>query len=173
MRTLFLILIALWGTNAVSQNMMFYTSEAYSFTVELPEEWKRSDMAKSEAVALVMQSPEGATLDITFYELTNMNKDQFMERFELLLESSYDKLVLQEKGVIKARDDEATYLVFDYETDAGRMKEKVCFYNREGEMTLITGKHSEEDFHDASPVFDKVFKSFTYETDQEKIEGDL
>jgi hypothetical protein len=79
-------------------------------------------------------------------------------------------MVLQEKGAIKSRDDEALYLVYTFEKNGVIQKEKVCFYVRNEEIAVLTANHTEDKFHELIPVFDKIFKSFTFETDQEKVE---
>lgn len=168
----FSLLLLLWQGEGFlfAQPLMHYTSGDYKYSIQIPEDWKRSDEVRNKNVSLVMLSEEGATVSVAFYKLKNLSAEKFIEDYEKSLSSQLNQVNLQEKGVIKARDDEATYLTFDYVKDSVVRKEKVCFYKRSKEIALITASNSEDKYPTSLPVFDKIFKSFTFETDQNKVE---
>lgn len=167
----FLLLSLLMGEGFLfSQNLMHYTSGEYNFSIQLPENWQRSDDLSNKKVALILLSEEGASVSVAFYKLKSIESVEFIENYEKSLNQQLYKVKLQEKGVIKSRDDEAPYLVYDFSKDTVRYKDKVCFYTRDKEIALITVSHTEADFHKLLPFFDKIFKSFTFETNQDRVE---
>ena len=170
--TLSLLSLILWGKAFLfAQSMMHYTSDEYGYSLQIPEDWQRKDEIRNESLSLVVYSKEGSTVSVTFFELKGLSKEQFIDRYEKSLQGQFNELSVQEKGVVKARDDEAPYLVYDYKKAEESIREKVCFYNREEEMALITANAPAEFFHKSLPSFDTIFKSFTFETNQSKVEG--
>jgi len=165
-----LLFFMLFGKSLLyAQNMMYYTSDEHGYSIQLPEEWKRSDEV-SEKVALVMLSDEGASANVTFYELNGMSPEQFIDRYEKSTEGNLQGLIIHEKGVFKSRDDDAVYLVYSFNKDGKAIREKACFYSRENEMVVVIVSNAEDKFHNDLAIFDKVLHSFTFETVQDKVE---
>ena len=160
-----------WKAFLLAQNMMHYTSGKYHYSMQLPEDWKRSDEIRNDNISMVMASEDGASGSVSFYTLREISPEEFIAQYEKSLRKQMAKLVLMEKGVLKSRDDEATYLIYTYEKEGKVHKEKVCFYVREHEIALVMITHAENKFHELLPVFDRIFQSFTFETDQSKIES--
>ena len=173
------------------QHLMHYASEDYNYSMLLPEDWKRNDNVKNPKVSLVLVSPTGAAVSVSNYTnqetytngsaegtikeeqlegLRSKFREQFIEGHISAYSKSLDEFQLQEKGTILARDDEADYLVFTYTKEKTPMREKVCFFMKEIHVAIISAKQEDVLFHKSLPVFDKIFVSFTFETEQDKVE---
>lgn len=167
--TLLLVLVQ-WKGFLLAQTMMQYTSGKYMYSLQIPEEWKRLDEVKNSQIALVLASEDGASVNVAFYNMKELNRDKFIVQYEKSMRKQLPAMVMQEKGMLKSRDDEAMYLVYTFEKDGVVMKEKACFYVRANEIAVLTANYKDESFHHLIPVFDKIFKSFTFSTDQEEVE---
>jgi len=166
-----LLLFYITGSGiSYAQHLMHYTSERFDYSLLIPEDWKRNDQLKGENLALVLVSPEDASMSVSFYSLMGVEEEEFINRFQSNLEKQLDNISIEEKGEFKSRDDEATYLLFDYEKDGITQREKLSFYVRKKEIAVLAATHEKDKFHEILPVLEKVFKSFTFETKQEKVE---
>ncbi|MEQ8323887.1 MAG: PsbP-related protein [Vicingaceae bacterium] len=153
-----------------AQMLMHYTSEKYDYSVRLPEDWRRNDELKGDNLAMVVVSPENGSLSFAFYSMKDVNSEEFIENYQKSLEKQLPMIQVHEKGNFKSRDDQATYLVIDFEKDGKKKREKVCFYPRKKEMAVVTASDNKETFHQMTPVLDDVFASFTFETKQEVVD---
>lgn len=153
-----------------AQHLMHYTSERFEYSLLIPEDWRRNDELKGENLAMVMVSPDDASMSISFYSLKGMDENEFIEQYQHNLEKQLIGISIREKGVFKSRDDEATYLLFDYDKNEIQYTEKLSFYKRKKEMAVLVVSHSKEKFHEIIPVIEKVFASFTFETKQDKVD---
>jgi hypothetical protein len=164
--------VCLFGmSNSFGQHLMHYTSERFEYSLLIPEQWKRNDQLKSENLAMVLVSPEDASISIAFYSLKGAGEDEFIDQYQENLERQLTGISIQEKGVFKSRDDEATYLLLDYDKNGIRYREKISFYMRKNEMAVLVAGQEKEKFHESTPVIEKVFSSFTFETKQEKVDN--
>lgn len=159
------------GAFLFAQNLMQYTSGEYNYSILIPEDWKRNDELRNSQISLVLVSDKGAAVFVSFYSLNQSSEELFIDQFEKSLPSQLEGLSIQEKGVIRTREDEVVYLIYEYKKQGADQREKVCFYRREKEMALVTASQTASEFHENLPVFDKIFQSFTFETDQEKVES--
>ena len=167
-----LFLIYILGTScSFGQHLMHYTSERFEYSLMIPEEWKRNDQLKGENLAMVLVSPEDASMSISFYSLKSTGENEFIEHYQQNLEKQLTGIEIQEKGVFKSRDDQATYLLLDYDKNGVRFREKLSFYKRKNEMAVLIAGHEKEKFHEIIPIIEKVFSSFTFETKQEKVDN--
>ena len=155
---------------SMAQGLMHYTSERYEYSVMIPEDWRRNDELKTQNLAMVVVSPEGASLSFAFYSLKDLSPEKFIENYQKSLEKQVSEMDLKEKGVIKSRDGEATYLLYDFKKDSVLVREKVCFYHRAKEMAVLTASREKAEFHEVLPFLDEIFPSFTFETRQEEVE---
>lgn len=170
--SLYVLCTLLLSVTLPAQNLMRYTSGMYSYSILIPEDWRRNDAVDNSKIALVMLSDSGATVSVTFHSITGLTTQGFVEKYESSLPGQLEGLAVQEKGIIKSRDDEAPYLVIDFRSQGVMKREKICFYGRAGEVAVVTAGFTTEDFHTMIPVFDRIFKSFTFETRYEKLEAD-
>ena len=159
------------AVDVFGQQLMHYTSERFEYSLQIPEHWKRNDQLKGGNLAMVLVSPEDASMSISFYSLNNVGKDEFIDRYQQNLEKQLLGISIQEKGVFKSRDDEATYLLLDYDKDGVRLREKHSFYERKGEIAVLVAGQQKEKFHELMPIIEQVFESFTFETKQEKVDN--
>ncbi|HAW52354.1 MAG TPA: hypothetical protein DCX54_08525 [Flavobacteriales bacterium] len=166
------VLIAFIGLkDSVGQQLMHYTSERFEYSMQIPEDWKRNDQLKGENLAMVLVSPQDASMSVSFYSISGIDAGEFIDRYQQNLEKQLKGISIQEKGVFKSRDDEATYLLLDYDKEGVRVREKHSFYERKGEVAVLAARQEKEKFHELMPVLEKVFSSFTFETKQEKVDN--
>ena len=165
-----LSLLFILGTGfSFSQQLMQYTSDRFDYSMKIPEDWKRNDQLKSENLAMVLVSPDDASISVSFYTLKDMEPEIFIENFQDNIEKKLGGNVV-EKGVFKARDGEATYLLYDYEKDGKLTREKLSFFPRKKEMAVLTAQQEKSKFHEITPILEYVFSSFTFETKQDKVD---
>ena len=161
-----------FSLNCLAQGLMHYTSDRYEYSVQIPEDWRRNDQLRADNLSMVVVSPENASLSFAFYPLKDMKAEEFIRNYQKGMEAKLQGMDVKEKGVFKSRDDEATYLLYDFQKDSVLYREKVCFYARKKEMAVVTARQSKAEFHNIIPVLDEVFVSFTFETKQEAVEGE-
>ena len=125
---------------------------------------------KNSNISLVLISPDDAAISVSFYDMKELSEHSFVEGYIKSFKAESADHVLLEKGSFLSRDDEAKYLILNYKKGDQLIREKVCFFLRKTEMAVVSARHSEEEFHNLIPVFDKLFNSFTFETTQEKVE---
>jgi hypothetical protein len=172
LRITILFLIVVSGSGILlAQQLMHYTSEKFAYSIQVPEDWKRKENVRGDKISLVLISPEGATMSVVFHDPGKLTKEQFIKQY---IESAYKgkkDFSLEEKGVFKSRDDEAQYIVADYK-DEEKERCKVCFYQRGAEITVVTMTHKKSKFNAELEKFDLILKSFTFETDQNKVDSE-